>query len=156
MPFDLSKLDKCKIQDVTADVPVPGLKQLFGDDEEPTVKVRGLDAIGIAQVQEDVNTAQSIQDVIKRLASGQADEISDAVQEVLGRSSDNPKRYLEVLGYVTKGCFDPEISKQQAARIAKIAPNDFYRIGNKVMELSGESRLGEHKGSGKSKKSKEQ
>ncbi len=156
MPFDLAKLDKCKIQDVTADVEVPGLASLFNEGEDPTIKVRGLDAIEIAQVQEDVTTAQSIQDVIKKLASGQSGEIAEAVKEMLGKSSDNPKRYLETLGYVTKGCAEPEISKQQAARIAKISPNDFYRLGNKIFELSGESRLGEQKGSGKTKKSKGQ
>jgi len=156
MPFDTNKLDTCKIKDVTADVSVPGLAGFFDEGEDPVITVRGLNAIEIAQVQEDVNTAQGIQDVIKKLASGQADEISGAVKEVLGQSSDNPKRYLEVLGYIMLGSEKPQFTKQQAARIAKISPNDFYRIGNKVMELSGESRLGEQKGSGKKTKSKGQ
>ena len=157
MPFDLKAFDKTQFNQRTADVPVPELKDFFGDDEAPVWKVRYLTAPEIAKVEMSGQTAEKMLAVIEGITSDKPKDIADAVKGIVGIADDLDPEFRKHLTRLEVGSVEPKIIRQTAVKLANVSPTAFYRIIAKIKELSGQgAEMGKLQASGNAKKSKTQ
>ncbi|KKN41614.1 hypothetical protein LCGC14_0721470 [marine sediment metagenome] len=149
MGFDITKFDQAKIVDRTVEIPVPELAVFFAEDEKPIWKVRQLGALELAIANEAKNVNKNLQELIDKLLSSVPEDKVEALLESLGltqRKPDTPapEDYVYRVACLYQGSVEPEIDQVQAVRLALMNGNVFYKLSNKIIQLSGQgAQLGE-------------
>lgn len=149
MPFDIQKFDEAKIEDRLDEVPVPELKDFFGEDEEQLWVVRALGGLEMAVAREAQKKNETFQELVTKLLSTITEEKVDAVLELIGLAkerpdTDAPEDYVWRISCLWQGSVSPKIDEVQAVRLALLNSNVFYKLTNKILVLSGMGKqLGE-------------
>ena len=145
MAFDIQKFSTANLVSIEVEIPVPELSMFFSSPEDsPSWKVRGLTGHELSKVNEAVAANREISLLVEGLASGEAKVKIDAIKESLGitdRSTDDIVRRIAIL---KAGSVEPTISQELSVRLADAFPVTFFRLTNRILELTGEGkRLGE-------------
>jgi len=144
MTFDIAKFEQKQYKDRTADIPVPELAEFFGEDETPVWTVKCLTASEIAISTEAVANNRNIDGLIGALAAGGSKEKIEAIKETLGLPTDKtPNDLVKRFSTLVSGSVSPECPQNIAVKLAVNFPVTFYNLTNKILELTGQGRLGE-------------
>ena len=156
MPFNLKQFQKAKFDPRTETVPVPALSGFFGPGETPAFVIRGLTGEEMARCNEAQAKGRNLTAVVEALSGNGHAEKVHALRESLGLSDDNlPEDLARRIEILARGCVEPTLDQQAAAKLFKVCPVDGYNLTNKIQLLSGQGmRLGEYKPSGKTPASK--
>lgn len=149
MSFDMKGFMKAQFRDRTEDVPVPDLKEWFGEDAEPAIRVRGLTGAELARVNEAVARNKNLSGMLDALSSTNASEKVEAIKESLGFSGKVPDDVAKRAEQLVIGAVDPEFTLEQAVKFFEVFPVEAYQVTNKIMELTGKGKTsGESRPSG--------
>jgi len=139
--FDLNKFENTKFIPREEEVPVPELKAFFGKEEKPVWIVRGLTGHEYGRIQEGADSSALLKKVLEGLSSGETDEMSNAILSMVGDNKETPKDIIRRLDMLVLGSVSPKLeSKRQAVKLCDINGVLFYRITNKIMELTGKGK----------------
>lgn len=143
MAFDSQKFLNTEYKDRTEDVPVPELKNFFPGDETPVWTVRGLTAEEIARANDAVSQNADVSAIITALVAKQSKEKAEAVRDMLGMSTAVPADIVKRLSHLGSGSVSPECTQEMAVKLGENHSVTFFKLTNKILELSGKGRLGE-------------
>lgn len=144
MAFDATTFLNTEYRDRTEDVPVPELEKYFDDGEKPVWTVRGLTAEEFARASDEVAQNMDISAIITGLASSVAKEKADAVKDLVGLSKEHvPGDVVKRISHLMSGSVSPECPRELAVKLGENHSILFFRLTNKILELSGKGRLGE-------------
>jgi hypothetical protein len=146
MGFDIDQFVQAKLKPRQIEVPVPTLKDWFGD-AEPVFKVRGLDGEEFYKVKESVEKRRDMQAIAQQLFSGKGEAIAKAVEEFYGTA---PDEYVKQIETLKMGVVDPPLDHVAALKLVKNFPVPMSDVFRQIMLATGlGSELGESKGCGK-------
>ena len=144
MAFDTDKFLSTEYRDRTEDVPVPELKKFFHPDETPVWVVRALTAEEIARANDELTQNTDISAIITALASSVAKDKAGAVTELMGLSKDNvPGDVVKRISHLMSGSVSPVCPRELAVKLGRDHGVSFFKLTNKILNLSGKGRLGE-------------
>jgi len=144
MAFDENKFLNAKYRDRTADVQVPELKKYFAGNEDPVWVVRCLTAEEIARSNDEVSKNLDISAIVSALVSQGSKDKADAVKDLVGLSKDTvPGDIVKRISHLVYGSVSPECSRELAVKLGRDHSVLFFKLTNKILELSGRGRLGE-------------
>jgi hypothetical protein len=132
---DLTKLANAHFRPRTAEVDVPELAFMFGEDEKQVFKVRGLDSEELAQADDAKNKQERMAKAFAAVTAGDASV--QELQEVMGLDDSSPAAYVRELAVLRLGCVDPQLQHSHCLKIAR-HPMVFKRLVNRILSLSGE------------------
>lgn len=136
MGFDTKKFLKTQYQPRTKEVPVPELKEFFGEKEDPVFLVRGLSGAEIGKCNETADNPERRAAMVEGMMSGSRKEMVDAVKEMVGATDDVAKDTAKRIYYLIAGCVEPEVDLDLAKRICKISVAVFTKVTNEIQVLS--------------------
>jgi hypothetical protein len=140
MPFDKKTFRKVKFEDRTAEVPVPDLRDWFGENDEPVFIVRGLTAEELARCNEAVQKNRNVDAMVQALGSGSQRDKVEALREMLGVTESVPDDLAKRLEQFALGTVEPDMDHEMAVKFAEAYPVEFYQLTNKIMKLTGQGR----------------
>lgn len=144
MAFDSTKFLNTEYRDRTEDVPVPELKKYFDDDETPVWTVRCLTASEIGRANDEVSMNADVAAIVSKLASSMAKDKADAINEMICLDPDKvPNDIVKRISQLMSGSVNPKCSREFAVKIGQDHGVTFYKLTNRILELSGKGRLGE-------------
>lgn len=144
MSFDPDKFLGTKFKDRTCDIKVPELKEFFGNDEDPVWTVKALTANEIAIANDEVTSNIDLPAIISSLVSTLASEKSEAIKELVGASGvKTPNDVVKRISHLVNGSVSPVCSREMAVKLGNNFSVVFFKLTNKIVELSGLGRLGE-------------
>lgn len=144
MAFDSDRFLKTKFRDRTIDVPVPELKKFFDEDENPVWTVKCLTAEEIALANDEVEQNKDVSAIVTSLTSAIAKEKAEAVKDLIGLNKDRvPGDIVKRISHLISGSVSPECSRELAVKLGVNHAVTFFKLTNKILELSGKGRLGE-------------
>lgn len=154
--MDFNKFLNASLAMREATIPVPELKDFFGDNE-PNWTVRGLTAAELARANDAAESGQSINDLVEALAKG---EKADAIRKLAGvPGKDVPKDVSRRIQMLVSGSVSPKLDEEMrdvAVKLAETFPTVFFNLTNKIVNLTGEgAEMGKRKPSGKTPKSED-
>lgn len=156
MKFDTEKFNTTTFKDRVEAMPVPRLAAFFNleEGEAPTWVVRGLTGEESAIAKQAVQENQNIEAVLKAVGSKIGKDLEAGVKELAGLHSASdekvPDELIQRFSWLTMGSVDPICDHELAVKLAENFPEDFYQLTNKIMQLTGQGRVGELPGSGES------
>ena len=139
MAFDLDQFRTIKTEPRTATVAVSGLKPFFPEDTTPEWQVRSLSGAEVAMVREEVERNRAARQAISHAEqSGLTEEVLQALRTLTGAIPGTvPDEHVRYLTIVRLGSAAPEITHQDAVRLAEIRPIEFMAIGQEILRLTG-------------------
>lgn len=152
MIFDADKYSATEFRDRTAEVPVPQLKSFFKPDEDGKEVdagkcvwvVRGLDGPESAKARQAVEENRNIEAVLNALVSTIPKEKAEGIKDIMSINSDKvPDDLVRRYSWLSQGSVEPKCDHRLAMLIAKNHPETFYALTNKIIQLTGQGRLGE-------------
>ena len=141
MSFDLDLFMNQKFTSRTEDVQVPDLKMFFGKKEKPVITVRGLTGEELARVREHVEKYRAIGKLIEGFASGKDAEKIAAIKESMGITDKVPEDFAKRLQMLVTGSVSPKFAQDQAVKLARVFPIEFYNLTNIIIRLTGMGSL---------------
>jgi len=145
--FDMNKFATANFLVRASKVPVPEMEKFFpGDTDKKDMvwEVRGLSAEELAVVNEAVQQNKNTSAILSAIGSKVTKEKIGAIKEAMGVSEDNaPDDVVRRIAMLTAGCVTPECPQDIAVRIGDAFPQVFYKITNKITELTGLGKVGE-------------
>lgn len=155
MGFDINKFETTTFEDRVVVVPVPELKEFFDKKDKPEWSVRGLTAAELAVTNEAVSANSNMEGVLSAIASHLKSDKVSAATDILGLPSDNvPNDLVRRFSMLVQGSVEPKCSQSMAVKMGETFPTTLFKLTNKIIELTGEGKVGESKPCGKTKKSK--
>lgn len=143
MAFDADKFMRTKYRDRIEEVPVPELKKFFGEDETPIWSVKCLTAEEIAYANDAVSRNFDIAKIIEALAKNKTEGKAEAVKLMVGVSDSVPADVVKRISHLVSGSLSPECTQEMAVKLGVNHSVTFFKLTNKILELSGKGRLGE-------------
>lgn len=134
MSFDARGFMRAEFEARTETVFVPALEWWFAE-ADPVFLVRGLTAAELARINEAADKQPAVESVIEALADDKAQ--SDAVREALGRGKAVPSDTAKRIEQMIIACVEPKMDRQLAVKLSETYPIEFFRITNKIVELTG-------------------
>lgn len=154
MPFDAKQFLKTKFSARSEDVPVPDLAAFFPPDAEPLWRVRGLTGQELGRAAEAAEKNKNLAALLEGLTADSSKERSEAVKEMFGLGADTPADVAKRIEHLTAASVDPLCPLDLAVKLCETYPIEFYRLTNKIVELTGLGQLpGKPPPSGEIKKS---
>ena len=143
--FNIEKFRSADFRDRTEKVPVPELKDFFEPDEtELFWTIRGLDGHEVAVTNLAVAQNKAIGKLVDGILSGKLSEKIDAIKESMGLSGKTPDDLARRIKMLELGSVDPKISESDSVLFAKVYPETFFSLTNKILILTGKGKkLGE-------------
>jgi len=155
MTFDSKKFLKEKFSPRTEAVPVPDLKDYFGEGKECVWIVRGLTGQELGRCVEAAERHKTLSALVNGIAAGMATEITDAIKSLVGVSGETPTDISKRIDQLVIASIDPICTMDLAVRLCEVFPVEFYMITNKITELTGQGQVpGKRSPSGEIKASK--
>jgi len=144
MTFDIDKFEQKQFRNRTVDVPVPELKSFFQDDEAPVWIIKCLSATELSEANEAVESNRNLEAVISAVSGKSRTEKVEAVKDVLGLPTDKtPNDLVRRFSMLVSGSVSPECPQNIAVKLAENFPTTFFKLTNKIIELTGRGKLGE-------------
>ena len=146
MGFDLEAFAAADFKERTRDVEIDAdspLASCFTGDGPRVWTLRALTGRDLAVVNEAVDAARNIEGLVAAL-SGRVPDVG-AIKQALGIDDKiKPSDYVRRLRLLKLGSVAPVITDAHAVKIANVAPVEFQKLTNTVLELTGQGwRLGE-------------
>lgn len=155
MTFDISKFETTSFKHREVSIEVPELKEFFPEGEKCEWLVRGLTGPELAVVNEAVESNKNISGIVAAIANQAKSEKANAVIEMLGLSGETvPTDMVRRFAMLVHGSVSPKCPQSIAVKLGDTFPTTLYKLTNKIIELTGEGKLGESKPCGPTKKSK--
>ncbi len=120
-----------------AGVEVPDLSAFFPNGNKPIWRVRGLTASEITKASEAQSKIGNLSAVVEALTTGTNKEKIDAIRNELGLNDNVPADIIKRMNHFTIASIDPVITHDVGVKVATVHPIYFYKITNKIMELTG-------------------
>lgn len=137
MGFNTSKFQQARLEQRTDVIKVPEMKAFFDEGDDHIWEVRGLTASELAMANEAMAANKDMGSIISAIATGGKDKV-DAVKELMGLQSDSvPDDIVRRISMLTVASISPEIDQTTAVRLGNTFPTTFYKITNKIIELTG-------------------
>ena len=146
-----------KLQRREAAIPVPALAWMFPEGEEAVWVVRNLGSSEHWQAAQSGERDKKLVELVRAMAAG--DQQAEALRATLGIGSDDVpdevrKRIAQIEMATVKPDIPADFRHDLVVRISENHPEEFFKISNKVMELTmGGSVMGKPKGSTKTRAS---
>ncbi|MBN2397103.1 MAG: hypothetical protein JXI32_01880 [Deltaproteobacteria bacterium] len=138
MGFDVEKFQATSFVFREEAVPVPKLKDFFGEGEEPVWKVRNLTGEEVFVVNEAKERNDRRNELIEGVAYGQKKERIEAIKEMAGNLPEMaPSEYVRRLEMLTIASVDPMIQKETAIKLANFSGEIFTHLTNRILVLTG-------------------
>ncbi len=137
MAFDSKKFLKTAFDPRTETVPVPDLKEFFGEDTEPVWVVRNLSGHELGQVGEAKDRNRNLEAVLTALLSVNSGEKAEAVKEMLGLDDKTPADIVRRLEMLVLGSVDPVCNQELAVKLCTHYPIEFMTLTNTISKLTG-------------------
>ena len=150
MSFDVEKNQTTTFKDRVEDVPVPRLQAFFGEKDKPVWTVKGLTGEESAIAKQAVAANKNLEAVLEAVGSSLKKDKVAGIKELAGISDRAPDELVQRFSWLVNGSVDPVCDEELAKKMAQNFPEDFYLLTNKILQLTGQGRLGELPGSGKS------
>ncbi len=145
--LDMNKFSAANFSPRSTAVPVPEMERFFPaetDKKDMVWEVRGLTAEELAGVNDAVQQNKNASSILSAIASKVTKEKVGAIKEAMGLSDDNaPDDVVRRIAMLTVGCVSPECPQDVAVRIGDAFPQVFYKLSNKITELTGLGKVGE-------------
>lgn len=138
MSFDSKAFMKAKFEPRIEDVPVPDLKDFFGNGAALVWKVRGLTGHELGRVNEAKDRNRNIEAILEALVSEKAEEKKEAVKQLIGLDSSTPADIVRRLEMLAIGSVDPEIDPEVAVKLCTYFPVEFLLLTNAITRLTGQ------------------
>lgn len=135
--FDKAGFMKASFIPRTEEVPL-NIDTKWGEngDQKPTITIRGLTASEIALCNEAAMGNQSVDSIIKAIATTQ-DRVN-AIKDAAGiPNGDVPVDTKKRITQLKLGAVEPEFNDEEAVKFAEVYPVDFIILTNKIAILSG-------------------
>lgn len=139
--FDAKAFEKARFEPRTRDVRVPSLAAFFSEGSEPVFTVRGLSGQELGQVEAELASAKSYDDLIAALAERKGKEIAAQLKEQLGLGEEVPKQTARAIFTLIMGIVEPKMDRAAVVKLCTFFPADFYDLYNKVKDLSGQGAI---------------
>lgn len=164
MPFDTKKFKKTRFVPRNGEVPVPDMKDFFGETEKPVWKVRGLNGYELGRAKERAESNKTVGAILEGIASRSPKEIKDAISKLVGDRNETPQDIAQRMYTLATGSVDPKLTDDAGnedmdtvIQLVTAFPVEFYQITNKINELTGKGHVpGKPQSSGGAKKSGQQ
>ena len=144
MAFDVQAFETKNFTDRTEPVPVPKLAVFFDKGDEPVWIVRGLTGLESAQAKQAVQNNKNMDAILSAIGTNIKREKIEGIKELAGLAGDAvPDELVQRYAWLKYGSVDPACSHETAMKLAENFPEDFYLLTNKIMQLTGQGRLGE-------------
>lgn len=138
MPFDIRAFSREKFEPRTASVPVPSLRQWFGENDEPVFVVRGLDGNELANCNQAISQQNRMDDIVKAISANNSTERIEQIRSAIGISGDDvPEENIKRFKYLEFGSVEPKVDHDLAKIINQRFPIEFKILTNKIIELTG-------------------
>jgi hypothetical protein len=141
MGFDIDRFMSHKFSPRTEDVPVPDLKSFFAEGEPAVITVRSLTGEELARAAEHVEKYRAIGKLIESFVSGKDAEKIAAIKESMGITDKVPEDFAKRLQMLVIGSVNPKFAQDQAVKLAKNFPIEFYSVTNAIIRLTGQGSL---------------
>jgi len=137
--FDLKKFRNAKFEARFEDVPVPDLKEFFGEGAEaPAWRVRGLTGHELGKVNEAAERNRNVSAILEALLSNSADDKAEAVKKLVGLDDAVPHDIARRLEMLSLGSVDPEMDLELAVKLCTHFPIEFFALTNAITKLTGQ------------------
>ncbi|MBW2342504.1 MAG: hypothetical protein JRF53_00565 [Deltaproteobacteria bacterium] len=135
--FDVKKFMSAQFVAREEDVPVPDMKDFFGEDKKPVWRVRGLNGqeLGVANASAERN--RNIEAVLEGIVSAVSAKKAEAVRKLVGAREDVPDDIAKRLEMLVLGSVEPAADIELAIKICRVYPIEFYSITNTINRLTG-------------------
>jgi hypothetical protein len=137
MSFDKKRFMKTSFEPRTEAVPVPDLKDFFGEGAEALWKVRGLTGHELGKVNEAEERNRNLVAIMEALVSVKAAEKADAVKKLIGLDDSTPSDIARRLEMLVIGSEDPACDQEMSVRICTHFPIEFIQLTNTITKLTG-------------------
>lgn len=156
--FDIKKFKKTKFEPRTELVPLPDMKEFFGEGDEPVWKVRGLTGAELGRCTEAAERNKNIAAILEGLISPDNQTKVESVREMIGMTPGTvPNDIARRIEQLVLGSVDPAIDEEMAVKLCQVYPVEFYQLTNAIVRLTGAGHVpGKQKPSGTAQKSGEQ
>jgi len=142
MGLDKKRFMNARFEPRTAEVPVPALKEYFGEDEEnPSWTVRGLEGRELGQAHEAAERNRQISAILEGLLSEDNREKVASIRKMLGLGDETPRDIAKRVEMLTLGSVEPECDLELALKLCRAFPIEFYELTNKIVELTGRGHI---------------
>lgn len=137
--FDLKKFRNAKFEPRFEDVPVPDLKDFFGEGAEaPVWRVRGLTGHELGKVNEAAERNRNVAAILEALLSTSSDDKAEAVKKLVGLDDSVPQDIARRLEMLALGSVDPEADLELAVKLCTHFPIEFFSLTNAITKLTGQ------------------
>jgi hypothetical protein len=144
MPFDAEKFTSASFTDRTEKVPVPRLAAFFGKKDKPEWTVRGLTGLESAVSNQAAADNKNLDAILTAISTKVTAEKVEGIRELAGLTGDSvPDELVKRYAWLRQGSVDPVCTHEMAMKLAENFPEDFYLLTNKILQLTGQGRLGE-------------
>ena len=144
MSFNTNKFETTNFKERTSKVQVSELKDFYEEDEKPVWEVRGLTGEELAIVNEAISANQNLSSLVSAITSKVTKEKIEAIKETMGLPTDSvPSDIVRRISMLVQGSVNPDCPQSLAVKIARVHPTMFFKITNKIIELTGVGQLGE-------------
>lgn len=140
MPFDAKAFQNAKLEDRTEAVPVSELSAWFSGEENPVWTVRGLTGKELGRVNEAAAKNRNVQAIVEKILANSPKKIAAGVQDLI-TGPDTPDDVARRIDMMIAGSVDPACDLQTALKLCEAFPVVFYRLTNKILELTGAGRV---------------
>lgn len=139
MGFDIKGFLAEKFVPNTEPVAVPDLKIWFGDGD-PAWVVRSMTGEELGRVNEAAQKNRDIAAIIEKLVSKKTKEKADGVQALL-TGPDVPEDVAKRIEMLVIASVDPVCDLDLSLRLCKYFPVEFFKLTNKILELTGKGHI---------------
>ena len=138
MAFDAKGFMNAKLVAREEDVPVPALSSWFGDDEQPSFKVRGLSGNEFAKCQFAADKHKTLGAFVGALGTQISQkEMQKLIEQSIGLSDDKEPEIIKRLEMLVAGSVAPKIGLDVAVKLCEKFPVEFYQLTTAITKLTG-------------------
>ncbi len=137
MTFDSARFNATEFVPRQDKIAVPQLAAFFAEGEEAVWVVQSLTAEQNAIVNEAASRSQAVGTLVSAIMNSTMKERASAIQNMLGLGDSMPEDTVRRIEILVQGSVTP-CDRETAVNISIRFPEIFYKISNRILELSGE------------------
>jgi len=133
--FNAKDFMKAEFRPRTGEILLPALKGFFTNGAQPLFKLRGLNAVEIANTNEAAITNQRKDNAIQAITDRQ--EEIEIMREALGISVDIPYEIAKRIEQLIIASIEPKLERRVVLKLQEVYPIEFYQLTNEIIRLTG-------------------
>ena len=136
MAFDYDKFDQASVTFPTEKIPVPQLKDFFGEGEKPEWEIKPLTGLELGIVEEAGQKSEAMRKLFEALVGNSVDKMKSGFDELFNLGDDpTPSQYLRWITMFELGSV-PRCPKHIAVKVAHSQAGVFRTIVHEISKLS--------------------